>query len=211
MKTEQKLQIGAWSLSFIVTVLAVLAWGQGQRWQIAHISPYNLFPLFGLMAFSMMWSHYVAAALRVYLGVEKEQLKTYFESTSIFVLVCILLHPGLLIWQLFRDGFGLPPNSYLHNYVAPSAEWAALFGTVSLIIFLAYEFHRIYDKKPWWKYVQYASDVAMILIFIHALRLGRQLGMGWFRMVWWLYGVTLVGSIVYMYATKLTNRKGEKV
>jgi predicted ferric reductase len=202
MKTSQRLQVGVWGLTILVAFLAILAWGQGNSWNVAHISNYNLFPIFGLMAFSIMWAHYIAAALRVGLKVDKAATKNYFEITSLMVLGCILLHPGLLIYQLYRDGFGFPPESYLKNYVAPGLGWAALLGTISFFIFIGYEFHRIYDKKPWWKYMQYASDVAMLLIFLHALKLGRQLGPGWFRVVWWIYGVTLVGAIVCIYINK---------
>jgi hypothetical protein len=202
MTTVAKLRLGAWGLTVLVAITAIVAWGQANRWQVAHISSYNLFPIFGLLAFSIMWSHYIAAAGRQYFGVAKEQLKSYFEITSLVVLGCILLHPGLLIWQLFRDGFGLPPGSYLHNYVAPSLGWAALLGTLSFGIFLAYEFRRVYSTKRWWRFVQYASDLAMGLIFIHALALGRQLRPGWFRVVWWMYGVSLLAALAYLYATK---------
>jgi hypothetical protein len=204
--TVQKLQIGAWKLTALVAIVAVVAWGQANRWQIAGISNYDLFPLFGLLAFSVMWAHYIVAALRQYLQIDKAKLQGYFEATSLFVLGCILLHPGLLVWQLFRDGFGLPPGSYLNNYVARNAKWAALLGTVSLFIFLAYELRRIYSNRPWWRYAQYASDLAMFLIFLHALRLGGQLRPGWFRMIWWIYGISLLGALVYIYIGK---RKGK--
>jgi hypothetical protein len=201
MNKDRKLQLVAWGLSVVTVLLAITAWGEGNNWHITHISTYNLFPIFGLVAFSLMWGHYIVAALRVWLKVDKEVTKSYFEITSLVVLACILLHPGLLVYRLFHDGAGLPPESYIH-YVKPSLKWAVLLGSISFAIFLLYEFHRIYDKKPWWKFVQYASDAAMFFIVIHALALGRQLGPGWFRIVWVFYAVGLFVSTIYMYNEK---------
>lgn len=145
-----------------------------------------------------MWSHYIVSAKRTYLKIPKEVTTKYFSYTSLAVLISILLHPGILIWRLWRDGFGLPPNSYLSNYVAVGSRWAALFGTFAWFIFLAYEFHRKFRSRSWWKYVEYGSDAAMIAIFFHALELGRNLQAGWFRKVWIFYGITYVLALIYI-------------
>ena|SRR3989344_8139251 len=203
---ETQLQTIAWGVSGIAVVLAVVAWGQGNSWELIGIDSYQLFPLFGLLAFSLMWSHYVAAALRMHLGLEKAVLRTYFEVTSLAVLVAILLHPGLLAWQLWRDGLGLPPGSEL-NYLGPTMRGSIIIAMIGLTVFLAYEFRRKYDQKSWWKYVQYASDVAILLILIHSLRLGSQLQSGWYQIVWYFYAATLLISLVYINAQKLKPTK----
>lgn len=195
-----QLAIGAWLLSAVVTLTALIAWWTMYNGRI--VSTYQLFPLFGLLAFSLMWAHYMVAVAKMHTKADKNELKAYFEITSLVVLVAILLHPGLLIWQLWHDGFGLPPNSYLEFY-GEGAKLAILAGTVSWAAFIAYEFRRKFKEKSWWKYVQYASDGAMILIFLHALRLGDHLQAGWFRFVWFFYGVTLVMALLYMYDDKL--------
>ncbi len=206
----RKLQGGAWGLSTLAGIVAIVAWGAGIRWNIGRLSAYQIFPVFGLMAFSLMWAHYITAAVRAYLKLPKEALKSYFEITSLFVLLCLIVHPGLLIFQLWHDGFGLPPFSYLNNYVAKKNTVAALLGSIGLVIFLAFELHRWFSEKSWWKYVQYASDIGMGLIFIHALKLGRQLQPGWFRVVWWIYGISLLGALVYIYTDKNNLIGGEK-
>jgi hypothetical protein len=196
--SARNLNLMAWFLSAAVAILAFVAWGQRVAWQLTQISTYELFPLFGLLAFSLMWSHYIASAWRTYSNAPKGALHAYFEVTSLAVLVFILLHPVLLIWQLWRDGFGLPPGSY-KAYVGPALVWVVLLGTISWLVFLAYEFHRKYGDQDWWRYVQYASDVAMFAIFYHSLRLGSNLQQGWFRYVWLFYGLTLAGTLVYQY------------
>lgn len=187
----------AWSLSAVVAIVAFVAWGHSLAWNFSALSPYLVFPLLGLLAFSLMWSHYmIGFAKRT---VWKDQtLQSYFRYTGYAVLVAIVLHPSILIYQRFRDGYGLPPRSY-ETYVAPGMAWITLLGTASLLTFLAFELHRFYENRSWWPYVVSAGDVAMLAIFYHGLRLGSQLHGGWFRMVWLFYGVTLVIALGYKY------------
>src|SRR5437588_344845 len=84
-----------------------------------------------------------AQTIRQLLGLDFTVLKRYFALTSYAVLVLICLHPGLLVYQRFRDGFGLPPGS-VGSYVGPRLGWLTLLGLVSLLVFLAYELHRWY-------------------------------------------------------------------
>ena len=206
MDKSKMVKILAWAISVKVVILAIVAWGSDLNWHLGGISPYQLFPLFGLLAFSLMWAHYIASVLRQILKVDMGALKKYFEVTSWAVLVLIVLHPGLLTYQLWKDGLGLPPGSVVNNYVAPGLGWVVTLAEVSLLIFLAYELHRWFKQKPWWKYIQYASDVAMLAIFYHGLRLGGQLQSGWFRYVWFYYGLTLLGALAYGYINKLKKR-----
>lgn len=197
--TKQRVQLAAWGLAAIVCGLAFLAWGEGLNWRLSRFSAYKLFPLFGLLAFSLMWSHYMAGVVRRQAGMTKESIQSFLQVTGWLVLVLICLHPGLLVWQLWRDGFGLPPGSYLQNYVAPKLAWVALLGTVSLGVFLSYETKRWFARKAWWPWVAYASDVAMLAVFYHGLRLGRNLHEGWYRQLWWLYGALLVAALIYIH------------
>jgi hypothetical protein len=206
MSKAQRLVLFSWITSFVAAVLAFTAWGQGFSWQFSALSTYMIFPLFGLLAFSLMWSHYIVAAGREFHGLDRKTTAQYFEITSLVVLAAICAHPGLLIWQLWRDGLGLPPMSY-YTYVGPSLKIAVTVGSVSFLIFLAYEFRRKFSKKPWWRFVQYASDVAMLAILYHSLSLGSNLQGGWFRYVWFFYGVTLVGSLLYIYYKKFSKTK----
>ena len=199
------LQIFAWSLSLLAVLLAFMAWGSSLHWRIDRINSYNLFPFFGLVAFSLMWCHYIVSVVRQYLGIEKNHLHTYIEVTSFVVLVAIFAHPGLLEWQLWRDGFGLPPGNVLQHYVAPSLRVSAVLGMVSLLVFLAYELRRWYSDRSWWKYINYATDIAMLLIFLHGFKLGRTLQAGWLRGVWLFYGATLILALTYIYYIKIAK------
>lgn len=202
---QRQLQTIAWALSAFVGLIAIISWGQTLSWEFSNLSLYRLFPLFGLLAFSLMWVHYVVAALRKHFRVDKSAVNSYFEVTSYFVLVFILLHPGLLAFQLWRDGDGLPPGSYM-GFVGSAFKIAIIAGMVSWAAFIGYEFRRKFNKKPWWKFVQYASDAAMLLIFVHALRLGGQLQDGWYRWIWMIYGISLAVILLYTYLPPKTKK-----
>ncbi len=204
-KTSRTLVLFAWSLSVVVALLAVFAWAQ-ELGHIGYISIYKLFPLIGLLAFSVMWSHYIVSVVRQHYKLDKSVTQQYFDTTSWFVLAVILLHPSLLIWQLWRDGFGLPPGSY-ERYVMPGLGWVTVLGTFSLFIFLTYEFRRRFSNRPWWRFVAYATDAAMLAILYHSLRLGGTLQAGWFHWIWLFYGVTLIASLIYIYSKKLSHKK----
>ncbi len=200
-------EIAAWSLSLVVSSLAIFVWGHDNGWQILHFNSYQFFPVLGLLAWSLMWAHYIMMAVREMLGLEREVLARYFRLTGYAVLAAICLHPGLLVYQRFRDGFGLPPGSY-ESYVMHGLGWVTLLGTASLFVFLAFELHRVYGKRSWWHYVADASDFAMLGIFYHSLRLGVQLMANpWFRDIWWFYGITLTLVLIRKYVLRYRHRQ----
>jgi hypothetical protein len=198
---ERAFVAGTWAVTAALIVVAALRWAD-VRLGHGPLSLYGFFPLLGLSAFTLMWVHYVIDAIRQYFAVSKAAFKTYFETTSWAVLVLILLHPGLLWYALWADGFGLPPFSYLNAYTGTLTHVALWLGTFSLLIFLAFELRRRYQGARWWRYVDYANVVAMFAIFYHALTLGGEVASGWFRILWFGYGVTLVLAVVYTYYYK---------
>jgi len=197
----------AWTMVILVSAVAIYVWGSSLRWQFTDLSAYQFFPILGLLAFSIMWTHYITGFLRRTFSLTNT-LTAYYRYTGYVVLVAIVLHPGILIYQRFHDGFGLPPGSY-ESYVAPSMAWITLLGSVSLLIFLAFELHRWFKNKPWWKYVVGAGDVAMLAIFYHGLELGTQTHVGWFRVVWYFYGIVLVLVLIPKYLGFLLNRSSD--
>lgn len=200
------LRLLAVGLSAFVSVLAVVAWGESMRWRFGHLSTYQLFPLFGLLAFSLLWAQYAVLALLRVWAQPIAPLQRYFTVSGYFVLGALLLHPSLLVWQLWRDGFGLPPESYLKHFVAPGLEWVALLGTFSLFLFLAYELHRVFGDRSWWRFVFYASDVAMAAVLYHGLRLGSTLQAGWYRGVWFVYAVTFAAALICLHGRVISSK-----
>lgn len=196
-----------WTLTTVVALLAVIVWAKSLGWQFGGLSTYSIFPVLGLVAFSIMWSHYMAGVMRRTF-LKNVELKKYFKWTGYVVLVLILLHPGLLIYQRFHDGFGLPPGSY-KSYVAPGMAWLTLLGSVSLLVFLSFELKRWFDDKNWWKYVLILNDVAMVGIFYHGLKLGTQTHIKWFMYIWWFYGIALIAALIHKYVVRIQQQSSD--
>lgn len=206
-KRARLLLISAWSLSTATVLASFFAWGSDYAYKVFPINTLQLFPLLGLMAFGLMWAHYMVGAVRELAGLTLiKNLGKYFQYTGYAVLLLICLHPGLLIYQRFRDGFGLPPGSY-ESYVAPGLGWVTLLGSVSFLIFIAFEFRRFFSQKSWWHFIPEAGDFAMLAILYHGFRLGGELRMpSWFRVVWLLYAATLIAVLGRSYRIKLFNK-----
>ncbi len=199
--TQRNAKIFAWSLSIVVSFIAFYVWASGVNWKFNGLSLYIVFPIFGMLAFSVMWSHYIVSFLgKTYC--KEAELGVYYKVTGYVVLLSILMHPGLLAYQRFKDGFGLPEGS-LTSFVQPNLRWVVLLGTVSLLAFLAFELQRWYRDRSWWKYIVSLNDIAMIAIFYHALRLGTYLHGGWFVFVWYFYGLTLFLILANKYIPKV--------
>ena len=203
MTRAGKLKAITWTVTLGLAGLAAYQWSV-VRLSDGELGPYELFPLLGLLAFTLMWSHYVSDAIRRWLKFDETVLHRYFTITAWAVLGLILLHPTIFWYRLWADGFGLPPGSYLGVYTDELARAALLLGSLSL----AFEFHRKFKDASWWKYVEYANMAAMFAIFYHALTLGGEVAVGWFRFLWITYGITLALSIGYTIYHKRRNYHG---
>lgn len=180
-----------WLISTIVLFLAFMGWGQDLSWQFTDLTAYQLFPLFGLIAFSLMWVHYAVDFIQRF--VKSKIAESYLPTTRYIVFFSLLMHPGILAWQQWHDGLGLPPLSWL-NIVDSNLQWAVIVGISAWLAFLAFELHWWFRNKSWFKWIIWANSVAMILIVIHAIFLAEPIG--WFLWLWYLYGITMIIFIV---------------
>lgn len=199
--TEKNINISVWAMCGLLLVLAFTAWGQSLSWDMSGISGYQLFPLLGLIAFNLMLSHYLSGVVRRLAGVPKSALRRYFKITSQAVLIAILLHPAILAWNLFHNGLGLPPESFF-DYVSDDRKIWILFGLLGFTVFIAFEFKELWKSQ---KVIEWMSDIAMFAILLHALFLGSRLQDGWYRWLWYVYGLLFTGSLIFnrLYDKKL--------
>ncbi|MES2876270.1 MAG: hypothetical protein V4678_02245 [Patescibacteria group bacterium] len=192
-----------WGLGTLAVLLPVVAWLD--RADVSDLTLYDVFPPLGLIAFGLMWTHFVMGALRRYAGVSGRRRDMYAVVSMGLVLGLIILHPGLLWIALYMDGLGLPPQSALTAYSTQAIF--IILGTLGLMIFLSFELKRFFGKKTWWKYIERIQVLGMIAIFIHAIGLGSELRIDWFMVVWIFYGVTFVASVIY---SQFVYKKMEK-
>ncbi len=181
-------QIIPWLVSGVALGLSVLGWGQDLGWQLTGISAYEWFPLFGLIAFSLMWAHYATDFLGKFFGFQIEE-GPYLQTTRYIVLFAILIHPGLLAWLRWSGGFGWPPFSWL-NFVGPEAQLGIILGIVAWLAFVGFELHYWYRNKPWFKWIILANAAAMLMIVVHVIYVAEPTG--WFLYLWYFFGASLV-------------------
>ena len=195
-----------WLISGIALVLAIVGWGQNLGWQLYGISIYGWFPLFGLIAFSLMWSHYAVDFLGYFLKFQIGE-GPYLRATRYIVFFALLLHPGLLAWKRWHEDFGLPPMAWL-DFVEPSAWLGIIIGITAWLAFLGFELHYWFRNKSWFKWIIWANACAMILVVIHVLYLAEPTG--WFRYLWYFYGISLtiifIKDILHAYNLRKINQ-----
>jgi hypothetical protein len=202
----------AWSIFAISTLIPFFVWGSNLSWEFGSITAFQWFPLFGLLAWMIMWTHYINGAVRVK-NPNLKKPKYYGKLTAYVVLASLLLHPGILALKQFQLGEGIPPLSF-KEYVGDGLLVAVLLGSISLTIFLSFEiFDRLRDRpgiKKWWIWISISQSLAMILIFVHGLRLGGNLSSGWFTYVWLIYGLLLLPCFYIIHTQDFKDRIASK-
>ncbi len=194
-----------WALGIGVVIASISVWLVNREPSLSSITIYDIFPVLGLIAFGLMWTHFVMDAVRKYYTIASVKNGTYKTASFGIVLALLILHPGLLWIGLYQDGYGLPPGSHVDAYQGQLL--AVGLGTVALMIFLSFELRRWFSKKSWWKFVGYAQIVGMAAIFYHAIELGGELRQDWFALLWWFYGITLAAAIIYVEIAKRRKAK----
>ncbi len=183
----------SWILVISVILIVWMAWVSIFS-GTANIKVVTIFPLLGLLAWAIMWTHYVMTGLDV---VAKASISSnyYWLSTRIAVLLLILLHPFLLAWKQWQLIGALPPGSF-YSYVASGLKAYVMLGSLSLLIFLSFELFNHFKNKKWVKkhywLIELSQIAAMILIWFHALKLGNTMSIGWFKIIWIFMGILLL-------------------
>lgn len=191
-------KITPWFLFSLVVILPFIGWANSLNWQFELLSLYTVFPLLGLLAWGIMWTHYAYGAIFLSLkSFKRNQL--YSRLSGYVVLVLILLHPGLLTLAQWQGNKTLPPTSF-YNYTGDSMKLYVILGSTALLAFLLYEvLHRFRSNsqvKKLWPIVSIIQMIAMVFIFIHGLSLGQHLQSGWLQFYWVILGVMLIPSFV---------------
>jgi hypothetical protein len=211
--SQQYYTVLCWSLVALAFLLPIFAWGSYYDWDIPALSGYQWFPLFGFIAWQLMWVHYVTGALRI-LHPTLKKPSGYHSVTWYVVLGALLLHPGILIIKQWQNNGSLPPASYL-TYVGQGVRYAVVAGSIALTLFLLYDvLFRLSQSPPIaqrWHWISLSQAVAMWLIYMHGLVLGTIINDGWYKFVWVLYGAALIPSTFVIVRYDLSHRIQKKM
>lgn len=190
-------------------ILALFAWGSRLGWRVESVSSLTVFPLLGLLAFSIMWWHFLLGFVGN-LDANFKRIKSLHRTSTYFVLLLILLHPILLLVYSASYRLGGFPEAF-YNYVQPSDAIYITYGILALVIFLLYDLARWLKTKSWvksnWFFIDLADDIAFIAIFVHSLSIGQHLRSGWFRYVWIFYGASAVFFISYKHYLRFSRHE----
>lgn len=154
---------------------------------------FNLFPLFGLAAFTLLWLHAISGAfepwLRKYIDFDQ-----FVWITSILIFICIILHPLIL---LINVGFNFSPI-FLYGKLS---IWLAIIGWLLLIVYdigkLLKKKYRFFARN--WNKILLISNIGFLLTFFHSLGIGDDLQSGPLRIIWIFYGITAIIAIIWTY------------
>ena len=191
-------------LFYTIAVVSVFyplsVWFNSSLLKFGQFNLFDLFPAFGLLAFSVMWLHVVGGAFRVYL--EKYiNFERFVYWSSIVVLISLILHPGLLFLALYMSGGGSP-----YDFVPDGKEYLITIAIVAWVIFIGYDILKFFRKRgvliKHWEVIKLISTLALFLGFFHSIGIGRDLQTNPLRSVWIFYGITATIATVYTYFIK---------
>lgn len=185
---------------YIVVIYPLFIRYKNLGWDILGNFPNNLFPAFGLIAFSILWLHSISGVFEPWLR-DRINFDRYVQTSSIIVLISIILHPLLILMSL---DFNL---SRLYLY----GETYIKLGIIAWLLLITYDIGKLLKRYDFfvrhWRKILLISTIGFLLTFFHSLNLGSDLQSGPLRAIWIFYGVTGIISTIYTYVIKsLTKR-----
>ena len=177
---------------FPLVALSVYVWGSALEWKLEDLSALSVFPVLGLVAFTVMWWHFLLGFVKD-LSPSFVKIKNLHKTSSILVFFLIILHPLLLAFYGVSNNIDQPPELFF-LYVGESNKFYIVLGYLALTIFLLYDLARWLKNKAVvknnWLIVDSIDDVAFVAIFFHSLMIGSHVQTGWFKYLWIFYGVS---------------------
>jgi len=188
-------------LFWLIVFLPVYFWGDSFAWDLSRLNLYLLFPLLGMLAFSIMWTQVVVGTFK-----EKfENVNKFFSRTGVAVFLLFFFHPVLAAVAQFKS-VGLLPLQSFFDLVGPAQKKFLIIGMIAFTIFVLYEIvlrvAALRKVQKLNKFFEIFSEFGIILVFIHSINLGSHLQAGFLKYVWWFYGVSAILMIGWKYFGK---------
>ena len=153
----------------------------------------NIFPIFGLLAATLLWLHAISGAFEEWLR-ERFDFDAFVHWTALAILVSIILHP-LLFLILIDFNLGVIFSSI-----------PLILGMIAFLLLITYDIGKALKRHSFfvrhWRKILIISNIGFLLTFIHALEVGSDLQEGFMRGLWIFYGITALLAIIYTYGIK---------
>jgi len=205
-----------WFILFcaIVMLIPVYFWLSLISWNLSSVNLYYLFPLLGMLAFSLMWIQTVVGTFDNKFG-QIFSLERFYSITGLSVLILFVSHPLLASFAQWRSGSGLLLQS-LFNLVESDNKIFLILGMTAFTIFILYEFVPRLSKFDIIRKIapvfQWLSYLGVILVWIHSINLGTHLQTGALKYIWMFYGISAIAMFLYSqvylrFASKIGENK----
>lgn len=152
------------------------------------MTPATLFPLFGLMAFSLV-------AMQVIIGSNMRRLRPvmgpgllkFHRYQGMLALILSLLHPLMIVLT-----FGLWDAVWTKSFLPASLRGFVLFGQLALVLmiatvgsaFLAWKFQKL---TTLWRVIHFANYGVFVFAWIHSWFIGSDISSTPLKWVWLFY------------------------
>lgn len=161
--------------------------------------PLTLFPLFGLLAFTLVWS-------QIMLGSFMRPLEKLYPKIFVFHVAQGLLTLGFAAthWVLLSSSF-LPDRlaDYLgYAFVAPELKVYAIFGQSALLLLIlgvtAGLLRNYPPIKRYWHWLHLVHYAVFFLVFFHSMRLGSDVQTTpILTNLWYFFFASVIAGIIY--------------
>ena len=189
-----------WTISTIVIILPVYIWADFLSWNFTAVSISSIFPLLGLLAYSILWLQMFVVAVLISLPTDFKN--NFFLISGLAFLLLIIAHPLLLSIAQYQIG------QSIIDYVGDTRKVFITLAITAWVIFILYEIFRRFKK---WKFFcnsmiifKYLNYVAFYLIFFHSINLGTNLQEGPLKFVWYFYALS---GLLFIYLEEKHNKK----
>jgi hypothetical protein len=172
--------------SLLVLALPTVVWGRALDWDTQSMNSYTVFPLLGLLAYTIFFLQVVTLSLAPYLREAGVAVDGYLKRSGHFFFLLVLLHPIVLRMALSEsEGTWLQA---IYDYVGTEAAPYITLALSALALFCITEvFYRTGSR---WGgpvvavVIEYTNYLAFYAIYIHSTHLGTNLQEGLLRSVW---------------------------
>ena len=165
------------------------------EWSLDSTFLSNLYPIFGLIAFSILWLHSISGVFESWLR-KQIDFNRYVKYTSTIVFISIILHPFIYLMILDFNLGEIFSVSRLYIWL----------GIIGWLLLITYDIGKAFIQKSIfsrnWNKILLISTLGFIIIFFHSLGLGSDLQSGVLRKLWIFYGTTGIISTIYTYGLK---------
>ena len=155
----------------------------------------RLFPLFGLLAFTMVWYQVLLGSNGWWLYRRAPVLLRFHRTHGIIAFSFAVLHPVLLIAAVGLTAF------LQKSFVPAELRIYATIGTIQLVLLTIAVLVALVRRMPWlrrhWKKFHILNYVVFILIWIHSWFLGTDVQTTWLRFLWVFFALAVFVSTVF--------------